>query len=94
LRSYQYDAVGNRTQLTADSMVTNSAYQSQSNRIVSDSSGAYSLDPSGNTTSMPGAAGSTYQLGYSPRNQLEIVAQGSGLPGSTAVRCTILAGLE
>jgi RHS repeat-associated protein len=85
LRSYQYDAVGNRTQLTADSIVTNSAYQSQSNRIVSDSNGAYSLDPNGNTTSMPGVAGSTYQLGYSPRSQLESVAQGNGLPGSTAV---------
>lgn len=85
LRAYEYDAVGNRTKLTADGVVTTSAYGPQSNRIANSSTGQYVLDANGSSIVMPRAGAGSLELGYSKRNQLESVAAAGQPPGSTAV---------
>ena len=70
IRDYDYDANGNRTQLTADSATTRYGYTPQTNRLaaIDGDSQVIELDANGNTTQLRGMA-----LSYTPDNRLKAV---------------------
>lgn len=69
-RNYDYDAVGNRSNLLADGQTTGYAYQPQSNRLLSDSNFAYGRDANGNETRRQAADGSGWELTHTASNRL------------------------
>jgi RHS repeat-associated protein len=85
VRSYSYDAVGNRTQGIADGVVTTSNYAAESNRLLGDSQWSYQLDANGNRTQRSDSAGLGQDYVYTPRNQLNSVAAIGAPGGDTAV---------
>ncbi|MCI4567064.1 RHS repeat-associated core domain-containing protein [Lysobacter sp. CFH 32150] len=69
-RDYGYDAVGNRTSLSADGQTTSYAYQPQSNRLLSDTQWSYTHDPNGNETRRQALDGHGWDLTYTANNRL------------------------
>jgi RHS repeat-associated protein len=68
--SYLYDAVGNRTSMTANAATIAYTYTPNSNRIATQTGWTYTLDANGNTTRKQAADGSGFQYTYSPHNRL------------------------
>ena len=68
-RDYDHDSNGNRTRLIDDSSTTTYGYLHTSNRLSAIGESSVSLDPNGNTTSLPGLT-----LTYSADNRLKTVS--------------------
>lgn len=70
VRDYDYDAVGNRTNLIADSQGSTYAYASLSNRLASDTHWTYTHDANGNVISRQASDGHGFDYTYTANNRL------------------------